>query len=154
MTLSNRLSGAVRLLPAVLVGALAFTTAARAVQTMTTPNAVQYSYSIPAGGADVPIITPASNVPVLVMGVQNTSGYRGVGQVTMLHVPGQFLEWVGLESPSAAAVTSGYSSASGTHIVYLDYSHTVDLKVNNADSFRIHNGNSFITATGYVTLVW
>lgn len=150
----KRLFGAVRLLPAVLVAALAFATAARAVQTITTPNAAQYSYSIPIGGADIPVITPASNVPVLVMGVQNTLNFRGVGQVTMLHVPGQFLEWVGLESPSAAAITSGFSSASGTHIVYLDFSHTVDLKVNNADSFRIHNGNSSITATGYITLIW
>jgi hypothetical protein len=154
MTLYKRLFGAVRLLSAVLVAVLALSIAAHAIQTTTTPNAVQYSYNIAIGGADLPVITPASNIPVLVMGVQNTSGYRGVGQVTMLHVPGQFLEWVGLESPSAAAVTSGYSSASGTHIVYLDYSHTVDLKVNNADSFRVHNGNSFIAATGYITLIW
>ena len=153
MTLSSRLFGTVRLLPAVLVAALAFSTAARAVQTITTPNAAQYSYNIPVGGFDY-VITPASNVPVLVMGVQNTSGYRGVGQVTMLHGPGQVLEWVGLESPSAAAITSGFSSSSNTHILWLDYSHTVDLKVNNADSFKIHNGNGSIAATGYVTLVW
>jgi hypothetical protein len=71
----------------------------------------------------------------------------------MLHVPSSFLEWTGIESPAAAAITSGFSSVAGTHIVYLDFSHLVDIQVDTADSFRIHNGNT-VAQTGQVTLIW
>ncbi len=87
------------------------------------------------------------------MGVQNSVGYRGVGQVALLHVPSSFLEWTGIESPAAAALTSGFSGSAGTHILYLDYSHLVQIQVASADTFLIHNGNS-ITMTGVVTMIW
>jgi hypothetical protein len=87
------------------------------------------------------------------MGTQTANGFRGVGQVSMLHIPGQFLEWVGLESAPLAKITSNYSSTFGTHIVYLDWDASVDLQVFNPDSFVVHNG-SISTATGNVTLIW
>ena len=151
--LYKRALTAARLLPAVIVAALTLATTARAVQTISTPNAALYSYNL-APNTSSGAIFPVANQAVHVMGVQTTSGYRGVGHVTMLHISGQFLEWVGLESPSAAAITSGFSGAAGTHILWLDYSHTVDLRVNNADSFVVHNGATISPAAGNVTLIW
>ena len=88
---------------------------------------------------------------------QTTVNYRGAAHATVLRVVGSFVEWVGLESPSAAAsaVTSGYSGVTGTHILYCDYSHTADLEVLAPDTLRIHNsGASVNPAVGTVTLIW
>ena len=120
-----------------------------------TPNKTVISYSL-APGANSAAITPVANKPVLVMGVCTTSGWRGVGQATLLHIPSSFIEWTGLESPyylGSAVITDGYSGAAGTHIVFMDYGHTVDIQVNSADTIRVHNASS-ITQTGNVTLVW
>ena len=116
------------------------------------PNKSVFSYNL-APGANKLITPVAANVPVLVMGVCTSLADRGVGQVTLLHIPGSFIEWVGLESPSSAGVTSGYSGAAGTHIVYLDYAHQVDIEVNSPDTIRVHNASTQ-TRTGNVTLIW
>jgi hypothetical protein len=76
-----------------------------------------------------------------------------VGYVTMLRIPANFLEWVGLESTAGAAITQGFSGVAGTHILYLDFSHQVDIEVNTTDSFRVHNGAAAVR-TGNVTLIW
>lgn len=123
-----------------------------ATQTITTPNASSIGYSLAPGANSAPI-TPPANVSVLVMGVQTALGYRGTGHVTLLHVPGSFLEWVGLESPDFAAITSGFSGAAGTHIVYISWNKEVDLQVASPDTFKIHNANT-ITMTGNVTMIW
>ena len=140
------------LLLAGVVIVLTFAVAGHAAQTITTPNEVVINYNL-APGANSGAITPASNTPVLVQGVQTAIGFRGVGHVSMLHVPASFLEWTGLESPFSAAITSGFSSTAGTHIVYLDFSHLVDIRVNTADTVIIHNGNT-ATQTGVVTMIW
>lgn len=140
------------LLLAAVVGVVALSVTVHATQTITTPNASKVSYNLNAG-ASSSAVNPAESVPVLVMGVQNNLGYRGVGEVTMLHVPSSFLEWTGIESPAAAAITSGFSGTSGTHIVYLDYSHLVDIQVASSDTFIIHNANT-IAMAGEVTLIW
>jgi hypothetical protein len=83
---------------------------------------------------------------------QNT----GVGQVSLLHIPGWFIQWFGFESTtgdSTTTVTSGLGGLVGRHIVWLDGVHTVDIQVASADTIRVHNGNS-LTETGNVTLVW
>jgi hypothetical protein len=134
------------------VAVVAMNIGLHATQTITTPNASKVAYNLAAGASSSPI-TPAESVPVLVMGVQNNLGYRGVGQVAMLHVPSSFLEWTGVESPAAAAITSGFSGTAGTHILYIDYSHLVDLEVAGTDTFLIHNANT-ISMAGVVTLVW
>lgn len=140
------------LLLAVVVASLTLAITAHAAQTITTPNEVVFNYNLGPGGTSA-AVTPASDTPVLVQGVQTTLGYRGVGHVSMLRVPSSFLEWTGLESPAAAAITSGFSATAGTHIVYLDYSHLVDIRVNGTDTFVVHNSNT-ISQTGVVTLIW
>jgi hypothetical protein len=116
------------------------------------PNETTVGYSLAAGGVSAPIFPPA-NIPVHVMGVQTAVGFRGVGQVTLLHVPSSFIEWVGLESTSGAAITQGFSGAAGTHIVFIDFSHQVQIEVASPDSIRVHNFSSGIR-TGVVTLNW
>jgi hypothetical protein len=148
----SRLSRVSKLLLAVVVATVALSISIHATQTVTTPNASKIGYNL-AAGASSAAVNPAESVPVLVMGVQNNLGYRGVGQVSLLHVPSSFLEWTGVESPAAAAITSGFSGTAGTHIVYLDYSHLVDIQVASTDTFIIHNANT-IAMSGVVTLIW
>src|ERR1700691_799626 len=149
---NKRFSRAGTLLLTGFVAVLALPVGVHAAQPITTPNAAEVKYSL-AAGANSAAVTPAASTPVLVMGVQNDLGYRGVGQVTMLHVPSSFLEWTGIESPASAAITSGFSGTAGTHIVYLDYSHLVDIQVASTDTFIIHNANT-IAMAGVVTLIW
>lgn len=148
----SRLSRVFRLLLAGFVAVVALNIGMHATQSITTPNATKVTYSL-AAGASSAAVNPAESTPVLVMGVQNNLGYRGVGQVAMLHVPSSFLEWTGIESPASAAITSGFSGTAGTHIVYLDYSHLVDIQVASTDTFIIHNANT-IAMSGVVTLIW
>jgi len=63
------------------------------------------------------------------------------------------MTWVGLESFSPAAITSGFSAVAGSHIVYIDGAHLVDIKVATADTILIHNGTTG-TRAGNVTLIW
>ena len=148
----SRFSRLSTLLLAAVVAMVALSISMHATQTITTPNAAKVTYNL-AAGASSTAVTPVESVPVLVMGVQNNLGYRGVGQVSMLHVPSSFLEWTGIESPASAALTSGFSGTAGTHIVYLDYSHLVDIQVASTDTFIIHNANT-IAMSGVVTLIW
>jgi hypothetical protein len=140
------------MLVAGVVGVTSFAIVARATQTITTPNAAFASYNL-AAGANSAAIFPAANQAVFVMGSCTTLNFRGVGHVTMLRIPASFLEWVGLESHAGAAITQGFSGVAGTHILYLDFSHQVDIEVNTTDSFRIHNGSAAVR-TGNVTLIW
>ena len=152
MTRYETISRLVRLPLAMVAAILTLAIMARATQTITTPNAVVIGYNL-AAGANSASVTPVSNQSVLVMGVCTTPSVRGTGHVTLLHVSGAFLEWVGLESPTPAAITSGFSGALGTHIVFLDFDHLVDIEVNSADTFRIHNG-SVAGRAGNVTMIW
>ena len=127
--------------------------AANATQTMTTPNAAFISYNLVAGANSAPI-TPATNRAVLVMGCCTTTAGQSVGQVTLLHIPSCCMGWVGLESYSPAAITQGQSPTIGTHIVYLDISHTVDIRVASADTICVHNSAGGLTRAGNVTLIW
>ena len=143
-----------RLPLAMVVAILTLAIMARATQTITTPNASFISYTL-APGANSAAITPVSNQSVLVMGVTNTSNYKGTGHVTLLRVPSNALVWAGQESSTPAALTSGFSAVAGTHIVYLDSAHTIDIQVNTADTFGIHSANlAGVTLTGNVTMIW
>jgi hypothetical protein len=137
---------------AVLVVTLTATVALESSQVIIAPNALTISYNLAAGGNSAPVF-PVPNQPVLVMGTQNNVGFRGVGHVTLLRVPGSFLEWVGLNSTSGAGITQGFSAAPGTNIVFLDFAHQVAIQVNSADSFKIHNGSTG-ARSGIVTLIW
>ena len=123
---------------------------ANATQTITAPNAAFISYSLAPGANSAPI-TPATNRSVLVMGSCTTIG--GVGQVSLLHQPSGGIRWVGLESYGPAAITQGSSGTAGTHIVWIDLNHLVDIYVASADTIRVRNFD-LLTLAGNVTLVW
>jgi hypothetical protein len=125
---------------------------ANATQSITTPNAAFISYSL-AAGANSAAITPVTNKSVLVMYCCTTSGIQGAGQVSLLHIPSSFIEWFGLEFSGNATIASGATSVAGTHMVYIEGHHFVDIQVASADTIRIHNGNS-ATSAGNVTLIW
>jgi hypothetical protein len=139
------------MLLAVVVAILTCVTVANATQTITTPNAAFISYSLAPGANSAPI-TPATNRSVLVMGCSSNAG--GVGQVSLFHAPNVAIWWVGLESYSPAAITSGASSAPGMHIVYIEETHEVDIQIASADTIKIHNRGIAATFTGNVTLIW
>lgn len=112
-------------------------------------------FNLAAGAVSASIGIPASR-PVFVMGVTNTFSERSVGQATLLRAPGALIMWTGLESVAYFAnssITSGYSSATGGHIVFLDYSHLVDIEVSGPDAIRIHN-SAGDARNGTVTFVW
>ena len=140
------------ILLATVVAIITSIVVANATQTITTPNAATVSYNL-AGGANSAAITPATNRWVLVGGCCTTSIDGGVGQVSLLHLPSTSITWVGLESPGSAAITSGASATAGSHIVYIDSSHSVDIQTASADTIRVHNGFPG-AVTGNVTLVW
>jgi hypothetical protein len=143
------------MLLATVVAIITCLAVANATQTITTPNAAFISYNL-AAGANSAAITPASSRAVLVMGccTTNAPGQFSVAQVTLQHAPGVGMLWVGLEAtPNATITQGGVSSAAGTHIVYLDSFHLLDIQVASADTILIHNGEGG-TRTGNVTLIW
>jgi len=109
-------------------------------------------YSLAAGAVSDPIVPPP-NIPVQLTGVLTNAGFRGVGQVALLRVPANFIEWVGLDSTAGAALTQGFSGAAGTKIVFIDFAHTVIVEVASTDSIQVHNTNG-VPAAGSVTLTW
>lgn len=123
-----------------------------ATQTFSVPNAATFTYNLAAGANSAPI-TPVANQAVFIIGTQTAVGYRGVASATILHIPASFIEWVGLESTYGAAITSGYNSIAGTHILYLDFSHQVDVQVAGPDTIWIHNGSGAVR-TGNLKLIW
>jgi hypothetical protein len=136
---------------ATVVAIITSVVVANATQTITTPNAAFISYNLAAGANSAPI-TPATNRSVLVMGCTTGSDF-GVGHVSLEHIPSTAIQWAGVESYQPAAITGGLSNTVGTHIVYINGEHTVDIQVASADTIRVHNGNAN-AATGNVTLVW
>jgi hypothetical protein len=140
------------ILLATVVAIITSMVVANAAQTFTTPNSALVTYSLATGTNSAPI-TPATNRSVLVIGCCTSTGDRGVGQVSLLHIPSTFMLWVGLESISGATITSGGSGVAGSHIVYIDFNHTVEIQVASADTIRVHNGAAS-TRAGNVTLIW
>jgi hypothetical protein len=123
---------------------------ANATQTITTPNAASISYSL-AAGADSAAITPVSNKPMLVIGCCTNN--TGVGQMSLIRIPSTAIVWVGSESYSPAAITSGFQTSAGHHVVYMDGIHFVDIQTASADTIHVHNGAG-TTRTSNVTLIW
>ncbi len=123
----------------------------KAAVALSTPNSSVINYTLGAG-ATSSAITPATNQPVIVIGSNNTTTDFAVSTLTMVHIPGKMLKWVGIEAGSGA-LTHGGSTSVGSHIVYLDQSDKVSLEVFSADSFVIHNGNS-TSESGSVKLIW
>ena len=63
------------------------------------------------------------------------------------------MTYVGLESYSGAAITQRATATAGTHIVWIDSGHAVDIEVASADTIVVHNPSG-LTRAGNVTLVW
>jgi hypothetical protein len=139
-----------------------------ATQVITTPNAAFISYSLATIGANSAPITPVAGQAVLIMGTETGASdcsSPGVGQVSMLRSAGTpspfitppMLVWTGLESnnfsPNSSTITSGGSATPGTHILFVDHGHRVDLQVNSASTFVVHNG-SCGPVKGNVTMIW
>jgi hypothetical protein len=140
---------------ATVVAIITSMVAANATQTITTPNAAFFSYSL-AGGANSAPITPATNRSVLVMGC--CTSFYGVGQVSLFHIPsanGGGFGWVGLEAYNGTPVanTGGLIGNGVAHIVWIDYEHKVDIQTASADTILVHNGSTGTRAAN-VTLVW
>jgi hypothetical protein len=154
MKLNRKLSRPATLLFAAVVAILTCAVLANAAASLYTPHAALAAYNLAAGASGF-VTVPIVNQPVLVMGTCTTEGHRGVGQITLLRTGASplFLEWVGLNSPSGASIAQGYSATPGTHMVYIDWSHLVDLEVHNASAIRIHNQATW-TNTGFVKLIW
>jgi hypothetical protein len=110
------------------------------------------SFNLAAGTNSAPVTLP-QNTPVQVLGVTLTFDFRGVASATMLRIPNQFLEWTGLESTAGSAITQGFSAVPGTHILFLDFAHQVDIEVNDANSIRVHNGSGAQRA-GNIVITW
>ena len=127
-----------------------------AVQTVTMPNASTMTYKLASGAFTGPIF-PVNDRPVFVMGTQtSTIQLRpGAGQVTLVRIAGSYLAWTGNEPFAGVCdTTCGLNNAVGTHILYLDGSHQVDIEIGvTPDQIRVHNGSP-VTATGWVTLIW
>jgi hypothetical protein len=115
---------------------------------------IQTTYSVGPGATSLAIPIPAANTPISITCVQNAVGARGVGQVTLLRAttPPAFLEWVGVDI-ATSAVTSGFSSSAGTHIIYCDYTGTVDMQVRGTSAIQIVNTGA-VKATGVITFSW
>ena len=137
------------ILLATVVAIITSIVVANATQTITTPNAAFVSYSLLANTSSA-AITPVTNKSVLVMGCETM--VSGVGQVSLQHTPSIGMTWVGLDM--GTSTTGGYrNGTAGTHIVWIDGSHGVDIQVASADTILIHNGNPS-TRAGNVTLIW
>src|SRR5205807_1520479 len=97
------------ILMATVVAIITSVVVANATQTITTPNAAFITYSL-AAGANSAAITPIANKSVLVMGCCTTNG--GVCHVSLLHLPSNVIQWLGLESSdtSTSSITAGYNN--------------------------------------------
>jgi hypothetical protein len=119
------------------------------------PRSIVIPFNVAPGANTAPIALPA-NRAVFVMATTFGASV-GVGQVTLLRT-GFDIRWTGLETwaPAGAEsiITSGATDEPGTHIVFIDNRWEVDIEVHDANSIRIHNGNSSVARTGHVTLIW
>lgn len=118
------------------------------------PRRMSIPYDLAPGEFTADIEIPP-NVPVSLTGVGLSSGFRGVASATLLSIAGDggFIEWTGLESTAGSVITQGFSGAPGTHILYLDWGHVVDVEVASATAIRIHN-EAGAQRSGTITLIW
>jgi hypothetical protein len=143
---------------AAVVTMLTLAVLGHAVQTITTPNALSFGYSLAPGG-NSGNITPPLNLPVLILADQvgTVCGCDNVGSslttVVNSTVDGE-LVWNGFES-NKGGLNTGFTPVAGSHITFTDFGHLVDLEVTNATSFHVHNSSSStFTYNGNVTLIW
>jgi multisubunit Na+/H+ antiporter MnhB subunit len=143
---------------AVIVGALTLAVVGHATQTIVTSNSAVYTYTLNPGQTGENISPPA-DTPVWITADQTGTvcGCDDVGSSFMTLVNSSVdreLVWNGFES-NKGGLTAGFNPTLGTHIMYIDFSHLVDLEVNNGTSFHVTNSSSNgATANGSVTMDW
>jgi hypothetical protein len=120
--------------------------------TISAPNCVRMAYSLNAGGTTAGI-TPATDTPVLLSATNLNSNNLSIGQATLVHLDGVMIRWVGLESTPSATIVHGGSTTPGTHIIYIDFNHQVDVEVLSADQIVVHNGAKS-SQNGAIKLIW
>jgi len=115
---------------------------------------IKFSYDLVPGSTSQLVEVP-SNVPLFLVGTQLGVGFRGVGLVSLLSIPGPggFLEWTGLDSTAGSAITQGFSGVAGTDIVFLDFSHDVVVEVADATHIQVHNSSPG-QRSGNVTIIY
>jgi hypothetical protein len=123
----------------------------KAAVTLTTPNSAIVNYTLASGATSSPI-APATNQPVIVIGANIGTTDFAVSNITLVHIPGVMIRWIGIEAGTGTVIHGG-SAALGTHIVWLDDSNKVALQVFSADEFVIHNGAT-TSESGSVKLIW
>lgn len=124
----------------------------KAAVTFTAPNSATINYTL-APGATSSAITPATNQPVILIGSNTDSTNFSVSNITLVHIPSTMIRWVGLESAPSSTVIHGGSTTPGTHVVYLDNLHKVDVEIFSTDQVVIHNANT-VSETGSLKLIW
>lgn len=152
---SRRSSAAI----AVIVAITTLAIVGNAVQTITMPNISATTYSLAPGANSPDITVPILNSPVKVMANCLIVGRRGIADVT-IHRTGVaplFLQWVGLSSPAGPTIVGDWWPGGGSpHIVWLDFSHQVELRVVSDSQFDVRSlvpaGGP--AATGTVKMIW
>jgi hypothetical protein len=93
-----------------------------------------------AAGASKAIVVPAVNTPVQMSCATTTSGQVGVGEATIARsVAGEFfLTWIGFDLHTGA-ISRGFSSTPGAHIIYCDDIGQVDIQVLSATQIQVVN---------------
>jgi hypothetical protein len=121
-------------------------------QAVVVPNSKKILFNLAPGASTTAIGLPP-NVPVQLTGVTTTSGFRGIGHVSLLRVTGQFVVWVGLDSTTGAAITQGFSGTPGTKILFIDFSHQVIVEVSGSDAILVRNASAGQRA-GSLHITW
>jgi hypothetical protein len=143
----RKLSRKVHLVLALLVGGLAFHTAAQAIVSVgLVPNALIFNYNLAAGGISGPLTIPVVNRGCNLKGVCFTVGDRGIGEVAIARfsTAPAFLMWSGLHSdtaaaPSAASIAQGFNGGVGSLIMNIDFASQVRVEVASASQVRVRN---------------
>jgi hypothetical protein len=114
-------------------------------------------FSLPPGESS-DLITVVADRPVLIIATNATAGDYGVGEITVVHHAGFFLDWAGYNATSGGATTpptltggfgggsGGTGAPAGTNMLTFDYEGKVTLQLADADHFVIHNGSANIDA--------
>ena len=155
MTLRNLVRPA-QFVVAAMVVTVTFAVLAHAADYLSPLSRLSVTYKL-APGANSANITPVANTPVMILADQTGTvcGCDNVGSSLMTVVNSTVdaeLVWNGFQS-NGGGLTSGFSPTAGSHIVFIDFGHEVDLEVSNATSFHVHNAGSS-TYNGNVTLIW
>lgn len=100
------------------------------------------AYTVKKGATLKNIAIPVTNRPVRMMVTNITPYYQGVGDATLIAVPGVSVMWVGTDTYAATNGTTehGSSQNKGTHMLWADYAATVDVQIEDPTTLQIHNG--------------